>query len=741
MDQSVAILMTLKDLVSGPAKTVTGALRGVETAVTSISTAAMQMRDLILGALGVGGLMAFVNKSLDEARGAEEAAAKLKVALGTNVENMQRIKDLASELQRTTRVGDDAVIAAAAQLSLRDVPLDKLEESTKAAVALSQALGIDLNAAANQIAQTFQGIVPRGLGKTIPQLKLLTEEALKSGDAISLINGRFGNVATELAKNPFGRIDIAKNRIGDAFETIGGMLAPLAADITEKLATAVEGVASILQNDIVKEGFQKLVPIAQGIYDVVKNSIMFYGKAADIKLAVETAATGSVKATEDRAMYEGARADADAFLQRAEQRRATAAGLQASLEASIVRPAQERTAILGAQKARDLELANLEFLAKAKAISEDDYYRRKTALENKFVEDQIAKLETEKNRVSDAVKEAIASTARGGSGIVQGVSGAQMEALPDLVKRQVDLQTQLDVARSRQSQERTLVLLNQEKTLRGELNEKLKTTAGLLQVGSISSLEALDRNNKAIAEYNSKIDVTIASLRKLKEESTDPALQQALDLSIEKMEVEKKRVGEGINTFGKELKERVRSPLEGLFTDFITGATSAKDAFANFVSGMAQSLAQLASQIAANALLKSLFGGLGGAFGLSLPIPMTFAGGGSVPGPNVNADVVSARLTPGEYVVKKSAVQHYGVSTLEAMNRMLMPRMSSPSVPMPRVASQLATGGVAGDTTQAPVLPILAANDATLASLLQGGSSAYWDFMSQNRDRLRAITG
>ena len=57
-------------------------------------------------------------------------------------------------------------------------------------------------------------------------------------------------------------------------------------------------------------------------------------------------------------------------------------------------------------------------------------------------------------------------------------------------------------------------------------------------------------------------------------------------------------------------------------------------------------------------------GGLITRFGLH-----RFAGGGFVPGPNVNRDVVPALLTPGEFVLNRSATARAGVGNLARFNR------------------------------------------------------------------------
>ena len=58
-------------------------------------------------------------------------------------------------------------------------------------------------------------------------------------------------------------------------------------------------------------------------------------------------------------------------------------------------------------------------------------------------------------------------------------------------------------------------------------------------------------------------------------------------------------------------------------------------------------------------------------FGLDRPFwdnPFGRNAGGPIPGPNVNADVVPAMLTPGEWVIRKDMVQKYGSGFMAALN-------------------------------------------------------------------------
>lgn len=71
-----------------------------------------------------------------------------------------------------------------------------------------------------------------------------------------------------------------------------------------------------------------------------------------------------------------------------------------------------------------------------------------------------------------------------------------------------------------------------------------------------------------------------------------------------------------------------------------------------------------------------------------------FATGGDVAG----TDTVPAMLTPGEWVVKKSAVGKYGLGFLDALNNMRIPKAALSGIGAPPVA-RFATGGLVGGST------------------------------------------
>ncbi|GJE81071.1 phage tail tape measure protein [Methylorubrum thiocyanatum] len=128
--------------------------------------------------------------------------------------------------------------------------------------------------------------------------------------------------------------------------------------------------------------------------------------------------------------------------------------------------------------------------------------------------------------------------------------------------------------------------------------------------------------------------------------------------------------------------------MANLFQGLATGTVRGKDAFKTFATSLLTDMAQIASKAASNEIMKALFGdfigggssatasGAGGGLGSILssffgaPAAPGMALGGMVTGGVPNRDSVPRTLMPGEFVLKRSAVDVIGRETLDRMNTM-----------------------------------------------------------------------
>jgi hypothetical protein len=161
--------------------------------------------------------------------------------------------------------------------------------------------------------------------------------------------------------------------------------------------------------------------------------------------------------------------------------------------------------------------------------------------------------------------------------------------------------------------------------------------------------------------------------------------------------------------FGTQFKTLFQDRIGNALGDVLTRTKSFKDAFKSLLVGIAQDI--IRSNI--NKALAGLFSaGFGGATG-NLPGVVAggpaFAEGGSVRGPGTStSDSIPARLSDGEFVVKASSVQKYGVDFMNAINQGIAPAVRafknggavtrSPSVPQ-----GFATGGMVSPASSSDV--------------------------------------
>ena len=102
--------------------------------------------------------------------------------------------DQASALQKVAGIGDEVIIVQQAFLASLKFTEEQIKEIITVAIDLSAATGIELESAVRNTAKTFSGLAGE-LGELIPQLRTLTTEEMKAGEAVKLMADLFGGQA------------------------------------------------------------------------------------------------------------------------------------------------------------------------------------------------------------------------------------------------------------------------------------------------------------------------------------------------------------------------------------------------------------------------------------------------------------------------------------------------------------------------------------------------------------------
>lgn len=236
---------------------------------------------------------------------------------------------------------------------------------------------------------------------------------------------------------------------------------------------------------------------------------------------------------------------------------------------------------------------------------------------------------------------------------------------------------------------------------REEYNRQILETNELVQSGSISFIQAQENNTSSQEQFNAVLQTTLDRLRAIREEATDPIVQQKIDEQINQVIGIAQKLNKDQLTIGKALGSTLQSNLAPALSDIITMSKSAKEAFADFAKGVAKGLADIAAKLIAMALIQQLLAGLGGLpiigsfLNTKLPLGVTANKGGSIRR-YAEGGYVPAMVTPGEYTYGPTVTSSLGVGLLSAINSRSLSR---------GVVATLAHGLVPGRGPNADVVP------------------------------------
>ena len=192
---------------------IAGALTGIKVAAAA-AFAVFAGREVIQ----------FFENAIDEASQADQALQGLNFALAStgsfSEEASLALQDYAASIQKTTTFTDDAVIASLTLGKTFGLSTEKAKDLTAAAVNLAAVQGIDLSSATEKLLQSLngQGKALKSLG---PEFAKLTTEQLENGEAVKLIQKRYGDAASVLTNTFAGAVAQANNNLGEISESFG----------------------------------------------------------------------------------------------------------------------------------------------------------------------------------------------------------------------------------------------------------------------------------------------------------------------------------------------------------------------------------------------------------------------------------------------------------------------------------------------------------------------------------------
>ena len=311
---------------------------------------------------------------------------------------------------------------------------------------------------------------------------------------------------------------------------------------------------------------------------------------------------------------------------------------------------------------------------------------------------------------------------------------------------------------------------------------KLKDIAARATAGEIFGIEAINEEKAALEEYLQTLSKIADQLELIK--AKHPELTKLIDDLQSKIQgvqsgstlvgspgtqgtdagsffggivAGAKQASSAFDDMGKagaQLGATLTNSLaDGLVDIWIRGTGSMRQFAANFF----QLIASMIAKMLIFKLIAAGIGLIGGAFaggattdtagfdptgaGSVNQVP-NFAEGGLVPGPNINADIIDGKLTPGEFVFTKEAVDAAGVDNIIQLHKYLANLGGRTSVGMvPSIGKEFFNdggpvgAGVGSGMNRAYVPP----DEQALDRMLKGGAPAFFRFFEENADELSPI--
>jgi hypothetical protein len=225
-----------------------------------------------VGAAAFGVVSTAVAASVHAFRESEEATNSLNQSLinqGIYSKDLaDSYKNMATELQKSTTFGDDAIIAAQAQLQAYIGQNKITKELTQSILDFATAQKMDLSSAAEIVGKTIGGSTNM-LARHRVEVDENATSSEKMAQVIAGLSNKFGGQA-EAAAQGLGSLTQMKEAMGDMLEVVGERLAPF---IT-MVAQGITHMAQELQNNQgILDGFVQTVQFLASVGVVAKNAI------------------------------------------------------------------------------------------------------------------------------------------------------------------------------------------------------------------------------------------------------------------------------------------------------------------------------------------------------------------------------------------------------------------------------------------------------------------------------------
>lgn len=269
MADEISIVVRADDQFSGVLSNFGNIMTGIKSTI-----------DLVGDALRIAG--DFVGQFVDSASESEQAVARLNGVLratgGAAGLTSQQLTDMATSLQGITRFSDETILAGESiLLTFRNISGETFERTVPAMLDMAEIFG-SVDSAAMQLGKALNdplngmGALSRAGVTFSDEQKEVIKAFVESGDIASAqavilgeLEAQVGGLSQTMGQTFAGQLEIAKNKLDDVKELIGGAFLPVFVELLNKIVefgTRPE-VQKFIQDFAVSlsAGLQTLIPL------------------------------------------------------------------------------------------------------------------------------------------------------------------------------------------------------------------------------------------------------------------------------------------------------------------------------------------------------------------------------------------------------------------------------------------------------------------------------------------------
>lgn len=158
--------------------------------------------------------------------------------------SVKNLKAYASQLQSVSTFGDEELLPFMAQLASSGRTEQEIMDIMAASINVAASGTMSLESAVRNLNKTYGGLSGE-LGESIPQIKNLTTEQLKNGEAVKVIAGQYKGMAESVAQST-GSSQRLANTWGDFKEALGRNFAPAVDNVKNSAQTLLTNVVDAM---------------------------------------------------------------------------------------------------------------------------------------------------------------------------------------------------------------------------------------------------------------------------------------------------------------------------------------------------------------------------------------------------------------------------------------------------------------------------------------------------------------